>query len=118
MSGTILDISPIKTQLVIDRADRNQLVFSNDSGTLNIIRNNTVLEVSTKAVKLLSIGMQGPQGIQGPAGVAGPPGPPGGGLMAVEDDPNPTLGGDLILGPYNIIGQLENITLVLDGGLL
>lgn len=51
------------------------------------------------------------EGIQGPPGV-------GGGLAAVADDPAPALGGDLTLGVHNIVGTLENNTLILDGGLL
>mgnify|MGYP000172588167 CR=1 FL=1 len=41
-----------------------------------------------------------------------------GGLAEVADDTSPSLGGDLTLGSYNIIGQLENNTFILDGGLL
>ena len=40
------------------------------------------------------------------------------GLAEVEDDTSPSLGGDLTLGSYNIIGTLENPTFILDGGLL
>jgi len=37
---------------------------------------------------------------------------------SLVDDPNPKLGGDLQLNSHTIIGQLEQETLVLDGGLL
>jgi len=42
----------------------------------------------------------------------------GSGITQVADDPSPSLGGDLELGAFNIIGQLENIDFILDGGLL
>lgn len=48
----------------------------------------------------------------------GPEGPVGDGLEALEDDTSPSLGGDLALGSYNILGQMENPSLVIDGGLL
>lgn len=84
-------------------------------------------------------GAAGPQGVAGEDGEQGPPalhigdGPPadtdllwvdtdesgtGGGLAALEDDAAPQLGGDLSLGEFNIIGQLENTDFILDGGLL
>lgn len=70
-------------------------------------------------VSIVMVGTQGPAGPQGPAGEQGPPGEDGaGGLMAVEDDPAPALGGHLTLGVYNISGQLENTELIIDGGLL
>lgn len=40
------------------------------------------------------------------------------GLDSVSEDLSPELGGDLTLGSYNIVGTLENNTLILDGGLL
>lgn len=64
-------------------------------------------------VSIVMVGTQGPAGPQGPQGEDG-----AGGLMAVEDDPTPALGGDLTLGVYNISGQLENTELIIDGGLL
>lgn len=56
-------------------------------------------------VEILEVGAQGP---------AGPPGP----MSEVADDLSPSLGGDLELGAFNIIGTLENTTFVVDGGLL
>lgn len=51
--------------------------------------------------------------------VPGLPGADGaGGITQLADDPNPTLGGHLSLGNFNINGQLENSGLILDGGLL
>jgi len=51
-------------------------------------------------------------GIQGERGVDGS------GLAAVEDDPNPTLGGDLEMNGYQIVGTLEKEGFVLDRGLI
>jgi hypothetical protein len=36
----------------------------------------------------------------------------------LEDDPDPTLSADLKLNNHTIIGQLEDETLIIDGGLL
>jgi len=88
-------------------------------------------------------GSQGPQGVAGPAGEDGEQGPVavyvdedeppttdvlwvdtdatgsgGAGLGSLVEDPSPELGGDLTLNAYNIIGQLENDDLILDGGLV
>jgi hypothetical protein len=42
----------------------------------------------------------------------------GGGLASVQADPNPTLGGNLQLNNFELVGQLESNGLILDGGLL
>ena len=55
---------------------------------------------------------------QGPAGPPGPQGPAGGGLTALQDDPNPTLGGDLNLNGFQIVGQVDITGFILDGGLV
>lgn len=44
--------------------------------------------------------------------------PPGSGIAAIEEDENPTLGGDLELNGFAIKGELENENLILDGGLI
>jgi hypothetical protein len=78
--------------------------------TLEIINGDetTVLEIEGEStIDILEIAEQGLPGADG-----------GEGLAAVEDDPAPTLGGDLNLGAFNIIGQLENEAFILDGGLL
>ena len=56
-------------------------------------------------------------GLLGPQGSAVSPGDAGG-LQAFEDDTNPTLGGNLALNAFGMIGQLENTQLIIDGGLL
>jgi len=66
---------------------------------------------SSKILAVVTAGPQGPQGIQGIQG-------PAGGLASIEEDSAPNLGGDLMLGGYNLVGQLENPDLILDGGLL
>ncbi len=63
-------------------------------------------------VELLEVGIIGPQGLQG---LQGEPGASGGSLIT---DPNPTLGADLQLNGFVVIGTLENQTFILDGGLL
>lgn len=40
------------------------------------------------------------------------------GLTRVQDDPAPTLGGNLRLNTFRILGTLEGDALTLDGGLL
>lgn len=42
------------------------------------------------------------------------PGAPG----LLQSDPDPTLGADLKLNNHGIVGELEDQTLVIDGGLL
>lgn len=83
---------------------------------------SSVQELDIQLPSQVSIVMVGTQGPAGPAGEQGPQGDPGedgaGGLVAVEDDPEPALGGDLDLGSYNINGQLETPGLIIDGGLL
>lgn len=41
-----------------------------------------------------------------------------GGMAALIDDPNPTLGGKLVLNSYQVSGSLSTNELILDGGLL
>lgn len=92
----------------------NTLNIENPTNRLVIEEDDVILRIENSNITVVSVAEQGPQGIQG---IQGPPGAAGG-LQAVQDDPNPVLGGDLTLGTYNIIGQLENTTLILDGGLL
>lgn len=70
-----------------------------------------------------SRGLPGAQGPPGPQGEPGPQGDPGeqglpGSMTALEDDPDPTLGGDLTLNGYAVKGQVETTDLIIDGGLL
>lgn len=65
-----------------------------------------IVEQVTEVVQIVERGMQGP------------PGDAGGGLTAVVEDLSPELGGDLVLNSFDILGQLDNPTLTLDGGLL
>lgn len=89
MNGTIVKITDHSAKLIIaDEHTSSKLVLNDDQ------------------VKILSVGEQGPQGADGVGG------------SLVEDDPSPSLGGDLVLGPYNIVGQLENPDFVIDGGLI
>ena len=90
-----------------------------------VIEVQTVSEVVAvrDVVQVVTEGIQGPAGPEGPEGDPGPQGPEGppgsgGGIEQLADDPSPELGGDLNLGAYNIIGQLENDQFILDGGLL
>ncbi len=83
--------------------------------TYLVIKNSGRLEVRPTQVQFISIAKQGPRGAQG---IQGETGPHGGGLNSVQEDPDPHLGGHLILGAYNIVGQLENDSLILDGGLM
>lgn len=50
--------------------------------------------------------------------LAAPTGPPPTVPYSLTSDPNPTLGADLQLAGHKIVGQLENQTLLLDGGLI
>lgn len=64
-------------------------------------------------VRVVETGPQGPQGEQGPQGDPGTPG-----IAALIDDPNPTLGADLIMNGFQFKGQAETTDLIIDGGLL
>lgn len=78
-----------------------------------------IIIAERERVSILSEGIQGPAGPPGAQGPQGPPGEDGdGGLMAVEDDPAPTLGGDLDLNGFQVRGTINNDEFVLDCGLL
>lgn len=78
---------------------------------LTVENTGTKLLVERPRISIIEVAKQGPQG---------PPGPPGpaGGLTALQDDPNPTLGGDLNLNGFQIIGQVDDTGFIVDGGLI
>lgn len=81
---------------------RNRLIVSENDNQLLVNKPQVVL------VAVAQQGLQGPPGPQGPAG----------GLTAVEDDFNPTLGGNLNLNGFQIIGQIDDTGFIIDGGLV
>jgi hypothetical protein len=42
----------------------------------------------------------------------------GGGIAALFEDPNPTLGNDLDLNGFGVKGQIESQECIIDGGLI
>ncbi len=50
--------------------------------------------------------------------VTGSSATPGTGITRLQDDPSPTLGGNLTLNAKEVLGTLEGAALVIDGGLL
>lgn len=100
-----LEIQSLEVNLKTTREDPI-LIVNDYPYLLNVIADDNRLVIKEPELKLISVAQQGPQG------------PAGGGLTSIIDDPSPELGGDLVLGPHNIIGQLENTSFVLDGGLI
>lgn len=79
---------------------------------LTINETGTSLLVERPRISIIEVAKQGP------AGPPGPQGPAGSGLAALQDDPNPTLGGNLNLNGFQIIGQVDDTGLIIDGGLV
>lgn len=122
----MIEVNPEITKLVPNVTDTTLVIVD---GRPRLIQQPVItrLEVNIDRPVLVAGAMQGPPGTQGldgppgPIGLTGPqgdPGPPGGGLNAIVEDLSPELGGDLDLGAFNLNGQLENIGLIIDGGLL
>lgn len=112
MEDTTLDILETENQLVINEHNGGFIIEEAETDVLNIISDTTTLVIPSDSVNILSVGTQGPPGIQGPQGI------PGSGIASLQDDPNPTLGGDLITDGYQFVGQIETEDFILDGGLL
>lgn len=108
MNDATLHISEVVHELTIIGGDQPEVLKAIHEPVIEI------LEVAAQGPR----GIQGEQGIQGIQGEQGPQGDPGPGLMAVVDDPDPHLGGDLIMSGYQIKGQAETTDLIIDGGLL
>lgn len=122
MSCTNLKIND-DHKLIISEANNRFIIDNQDTDTLKIISSETKLNLEDTNLTFIAMAEQGPTGVAGAQGPQGDPGPPGaqgppGLLNEIQDDLSPQLGGDLDLGSYNILGQLENPTLVIDGGLL
>jgi hypothetical protein len=69
-----------------------------------------VVQLVNETIEAFHVVEEGPQGPRGEPGPQGPPGAPGAsGIAALIDDPSPTLGGDLLLNGFEVLG-------VIDGG--
>jgi len=144
MAATTLEITTTSTTLEIASEPAITLeVLINPQATLLEVGVQGPVGSTGPAGATGAAGPQGPQGIQGIQGEDGEQGPVavyvdedeppttdvlwvdtdatgsgGAGLGSLVEDPSPELGGDLTLNAYNIIGQLENDDLILDGGLV
>ena len=75
-------------------------------GVADAVSTPIIVKVGTPRLKIIAVARQGISGTSG------------GGLSALAEDTTPQLGGNLVLGAFNIVGQLENQTFILDGGLI
>lgn len=110
MSSSTLNILTTSNRLIVYESNNRFISHDPNSNTLTITKAVTNLVIPFDRVRILSVGTQGPAGVDGIDGV--------GGLTSVQDDPAPALGGNLIMGPYNFIGQVENDDFIIDGGLI
>lgn len=110
MPTPIVNISTVTHKVEVSIPEsRVEIVLPNQPSVVVTSQSNNTVSVleCDNEVRVLSVAAQGPSGADGQDG-----------MLTISEDTSPELGGDLSLGSFNIIGQVETPDFIIDGGLL